>query len=140
MNGVDRVRAVADRLLVLLEEESAFLAGTFDAEAHAELTAEKCTLAETLGEALEEVKRSGRETLSKVDPQARASLAETLDTLRIGMTANETALKRQADLSRGILDAVAAAAEAHGGERLTTYGQRAPARPHMASIAVSSLA
>ncbi|MGB3722626.1 MAG: hypothetical protein WA979_07390 [Pacificimonas sp.] len=138
MSALDAISVHAERLLALLAEEASLLDGPFDPKKHDMVAEEKAERAEGLEAALEAVKGEGRSALAAVPADARQHLATQLDTLQMAMTENEAALRRHADLSRGILQAIEAEACRAAGPVLATYGAApAPVR-RAASLAVNA--
>ncbi len=116
----EAVLSTIHSLAALTRDETALLqAGQRDGVA--ELASAKLKLTASLEKQLAELCRQRAEWQSELDADERQALAEAVVELKVVSAENAIVLQRQIELSRELLDAIAAEAKRLGGTRSETY-------------------
>lgn len=118
---IDALRDAIESLISLMREETAMLLSAGPRPDIEVLASAKVRLTATLeGQlaALDREEPGWRETVAETDAELAAAIAE----LQEVSTENATVLRRQIDLSRELMDAIAAEAKRLVGTRSQTYG------------------
>lgn len=114
----DLIRSLAD---LMREETDALTAGGL-AQSLGELAAAKLRLTTALERELALLDREQPSWKGSLTPESRAQLAQAFGDLCAAAQDNARVLARHIDLSRDLLDAVAAEASRMAGNRQETYG------------------
>lgn len=109
------------RSLVAVMDEETVLLRNGRRDAVGELAAAKLKLTAQLEKDVAERDRERRDWREQLDASSNEMLAEATDALQRSAAENASLLQRQIDLSRELLDAIAAEAKRLGGTQSETY-------------------
>lgn len=113
---------IVESLTLVMEEETARLAGSDRHPEQREMVDTKLRLVAALEVRVSQMSRGAVDWLSTLDVGTRYNLLEALDRLREASEDNARLLSRQIDLSTEMMDVVAAEAKRIAGTRGATYG------------------
>lgn len=119
---LDAVLDTARSLTSLMREETTVLLGAGPRHDLEAIAGAKVRLTAALETHLATLDREQPEWRDALDPDGRASLSETIAELQSVSAENAKVLRRQIELSREIMDAIAAEAKRLAGSRTQTYG------------------